>query len=144
MSHSGIFMRPPGKAIVFVLRALFQELPSSSSIATVKEQPASVQWSRLPLHSERQASTNTGALVLKEGGFYIFLGHDHQNEDHLGDLGNGGLCGGGGVGAGRGMWGSPAGALSNTAAEGCVRDSKLCRERPLECHLGAEKAPEKA
>ena len=49
------------------------------------------------MHSERQASTNTGALVLKE------------NEDHLGDLGNGGLCGGGGVGAGRGMWGSPAG-----------------------------------
>ena len=113
MSHSGIFMRPPGKAIVFVWRALFQERPSSSSIATVKEQPASVQWSRLPLHSERQASTNTGALVLKEGGFHIFLGHDnlfdHQNEDHLGDLGNGGLCGGGGVGAGRGMWGSPAG-----------------------------------
>ena len=83
-------------------------------------------------HIERQASTNTGALVLKE------------NEDHLGDLGNGGLCGGGGVGAGGGVRGSPAGALSNTAAEGCVRDSKLCREGPLECHLGAEKASEKA
>ena len=51
-------------------------------------------------HIERQASTNTGALVLKE------------NEDHLGDLGNGGLCGGGGVGAGGGMWGSAAGGKS--------------------------------
>ena len=116
----------------YTLQLLFFLHQLWSSIATVKEQPASVQWIRLRLHIERQASTNTGALVLKE------------NEDHLGDLGNGGLCGGGGVGAGVGLWGSPAQALSNTAAEGCVRDSKLCREGPLECHLGAEKAPEKA
>ena len=32
-----------------------------------------------------------------------------QDDEHLGDLGHGGLCEGGGVGAGGGLWGSAAG-----------------------------------